>query len=561
MYDKIKIYFFGDLLEKEKDTLKLANRVIILTISIISLILIFTLQIVYIFIGNFFQMIIASLSISIFIVVLILLKKQKGYSFIAIGLSLFSTVIFGLNLFLYPKMNVVNGLLMASTIIFSFNLLDKVKGYIFALLHLIFGIIFIILFNNGLSSAFIQPIEQPIIEQVFAYFILSVIVVVLILHYQSAHKNASIRLLKSIEELQISEARRKSSQAIGKIGNWDFNIETEALYWDDECYKITGIPLGTAIHKDTLTEIVHPDYMDFLLNSIDEALKGNPYHIDFKIILPSRTEKYITALGEIQVDENNKPLRFYGLFQDINERKITEKELRQLLDITSYQNTQLENFAYIVSHNVRSHSSNFTALINVLAEEQSIEESKKVIQMLKATANKLDSTLSNLSEIISSSENSSKLKIQKNLREEVIRTLDILSGLIYNHKIKIDINIPENYSIHVIPSYLDSILLNIISNAIKYGSTERSAFINITAERNLDYIILSIKDNGLGIDLNTHGNNIFGMYKTFHSNEDARGLGLFITKSNIEAMKGKIEVESTIGIGTNFKVYFNEKIV
>ena len=72
-------------------------------------------------------------------------------------------------------------------------------------------------------------------------------------------------------------------------------------------------------------------------------------------------------------------------------------------------------------------------------------------------------------------------------------------------------------------------------------------------------MVLSIQDNGLGIDLERHGHKLFGMYKTFHKNKDARGIGLFITKNQIEAMGGKIEVESQVGVGTTFNIYFHEK--
>ena len=73
------------------------------------------------------------------------------------------------------------------------------------------------------------------------------------------------------------------------------------------------------------------------------------------------------------------------------------------------------------------------------------------------------------------------------------------------------------------------------------------------------FTVLSVFDNGLGIDLNKNANKIFGMYKTFHQNDDARGLGLFIIKNQIEAMGGKIDLESELGIGTTFNIYFNEK--
>ena len=110
--------------------------------------------------------------------------------------------------------------------------------------------------------------------------------------------------------------------------------------------------------------------------------------------------------------------------------------------------------------------------------------------------------------------------------------------------------------VNVVPSYLESILLNLMTNAIKYRSADRDPQIRLSAETEGDYTVLSVQDNGIGIDLDTHGKKLFGMYKTFHSNKDARGLGLFITKTQVEAMGGKIVVDSKPNEGSTFKIYF-----
>jgi len=101
-------------------------------------------------------------------------------------------------------------------------------------------------------------------------------------------------------------------------------------------------------------------------------------------------------------------------------------------------------------------------------------------------------------------------------------------------------------------------LLNFISNAIKYRSLERKPEVRLSLKASNGYKVLSITDNGLGIDLERYKDRLFGMYKTFHGNKDAKGLGLFITKAQIETMKGKIEVESTVGEGTTFRILLPE---
>jgi signal transduction histidine kinase len=110
-----------------------------------------------------------------------------------------------------------------------------------------------------------------------------------------------------------------------------------------------------------------------------------------------------------------------------------------------------------------------------------------------------------------------------------------------------------------VPTYIDSILRNFITNAVKYRSLDRNPIVQLSAKSENGYTILSITDNGLGIDLKKYGAKLFGMYKTFHDRKDARGIGLYITKNQIEAMNGKVTATSEIGKGTTFKIYFDEK--
>jgi K+-sensing histidine kinase KdpD len=111
----------------------------------------------------------------------------------------------------------------------------------------------------------------------------------------------------------------------------------------------------------------------------------------------------------------------------------------------------------------------------------------------------------------------------------------------------------------VIPAYLDSILLNIISNAIKYKSDERELVLAIKAKSENGKTLLSIKDNGIGVDLEKNAEKLFGMYQTFHGNKDARGFGLYITKNQIEAMDGAITVTSKVNVGSIFNITFVDK--
>ena len=232
---------------------------------------------------------------------------------------------------------------------------------------------------------------------------------------------------------------------------------------------------------------------------------------------------------------------------------------QHLLDVTSQQNIRLQNFAYIISDNIRSHSANLSSLVELLSRaDDDPGQQRLFLQMLQTSTAKLADTIVNLNDIITVNTNFNKPKEPRALQAEIAKTLEALSVLIRQHDIRVDVQVPESLTVNVVPAYLDSILLNLISNAIKYRDPARPAVIRLATAQEPGFVVLSVQDNGLGLDTAKNQAKLFGMYKTFHQNEDARGVGLFITKNQVEAMLGRIEVESAVGVGSTFKVYFNE---
>jgi signal transduction histidine kinase len=175
--------------------------------------------------------------------------------------------------------------------------------------------------------------------------------------------------------------------------------------------------------------------------------------------------------------------------------------------------------------------------------------------MFKEGTLKLSETIEYLNEIITIQKNSNIQKKSIYLKPELERIKTILQQTIANSQIQIIDTIPSDLIVPAVPAYLDSILLNLLSNAIKYRCPDRQAKLEITFEKLIEYTVIAFKDNGIGLNMERNKHKIFGMYKTFHGNEDAKGIGLFLIKNQIEAMKGKIEVESEEGVGTTFKLY------
>ena len=337
--------------------------------------------------------------------------------------------------------------------------------------------------------------------------------------------------------------------------------ENGKAVWANQAYlDLTGLSMEEIIGQKTgyLSKGPETDVQTSLL--LREAIK-NKENIKVTILnYNKKKEKYWFELNISTVfDSKNNFMSFVGVGRNVTSRIEKELELKRLLEVTSSLNNKLYNFTHIVSHNIRSHASNLSMVIDVIESTVDISEKLSYFDLFKEGTEKLSETIEYLNEIITIQQKTNIEKTKINLKHEIEKTKMALSLVIKESKITITDTIPDDLIVTAIPAYLDSILLNLFTNAIKYKSPERKPTLKIGYEIIEGYTVLNFKDNGLGLDLKKNAHKLFGMYKTFHGNEDAKGIGLFITKNQLEAMNGKIEIESEVGQGSNFKIYLNEK--
>ncbi len=246
---------------------------------------------------------------------------------------------------------------------------------------------------------------------------------------------------------------------------------------------------------------------------------------------------------------------YLGIATDISDLKETEDKLKETIDIVSEQNKRLFNFAHIVSHNLRSHSGNLEMILDLMNAAKDNDEKSTLLTHLRSISTNLSETISHLNEVVTIQTNIKQQKEDIDLQKYINDALSVLAVDIETTRSSFINEVPERTIIKYNKAYLESILLNLFSNAIKYRDDKRRLKVSIRVDDIAGERILIISDNGLGIDLDRYKEKLFGMYKTFHGNADAKGIGLFITKNQIEAMGGKIEVDSEVNIGTTFKVY------
>ncbi|WP_067149938.1 sensor histidine kinase [Pseudotamlana agarivorans] len=253
---------------------------------------------------------------------------------------------------------------------------------------------------------------------------------------------------------------------------------------------------------------------------------------------------------------DGSPGQMIWQFSDITNRKRNQDKLKLMLRVVREQNERLTAFADIITHNLRSHSGNLSTIKGFLEEEFSWLAGNENFELLSHAIENLEETVSHLTEVAKIKQvESSEIK-HLNLYDYVDKAIYTVAAFAKNTNTTILNNVDDDLIIKGLPAYLDSIILNFLTNAIKYRDENRKPQINLSTTKEEGFVILNIKDNGKGIDLEKYGDKLFQMYKTFHCNKDAIGIGLFITKNHIESLGGQVKVSSVVGEGTVFSIAF-----
>jgi len=312
------------------------------------------------------------------------------------------------------------------------------------------------------------------------------------------------------------------------------------------------------LYSMTFKEITHKDDLDIDLSKMKSLLSGTIPSYSMKKRYFHKDGRVIwTRLSVSLVKDNlDKPQYFISQISDISQMIKNENKLKSMLDIVKIQNERLSDFTEIITHNLKTHVFNLSTLVDFIEEDIPEIKPREDFKMLKDSVTNLNDTVLHLTEI-------SKIKTIKenkldnlNLCEYVSKTIYNVSALAKNIDCKIVNKVDANCEIKAISAYLDSIILNFLTNAIKYKSLDRNPIIELSTEIKNQYVVLTIKDNGVGIDLSKNGSKLFTLNGTFNNHHDSRGVGLFITKNHIESLGGKIEVESELNKGTSFSLYF-----
>jgi signal transduction histidine kinase len=298
------------------------------------------------------------------------------------------------------------------------------------------------------------------------------------------------------------------------------------------------------------------------LHQTNEELTEKNYEIEAQ-------NQEISAQADNLNESQSKLQRAYEVIEahknqliDQNENLSTElvdinKDLQATNTELIKHNNELRQFSYTVSHNLRGPVASLMGLINLIDQRNLHNENSEIYRHIKTSVNRLDGIIGDLSKIIDIRHDIFHIRQKIDLEAEVREILNGFKKDLDLHQVMIKTDFSKCREIYSVKPMVHSILYNLISNAVKYRAHTRRPELEIRSSVEKNYVI-EVKDNGLGIDLNNHRENLFRLYKRFHYHTEGKGLGLYLVKLQAEALGGNVDVHSEINGGTTFTIRLDQ---
>jgi PAS domain S-box-containing protein len=332
----------------------------------------------------------------------------------------------------------------------------------------------------------------------------------------------------------------------------DVNI----IYASPSITNLLGYEVEELLGKNSLP-FIHPDDVEGVRSKVTSIVANHEeQYADYRFMGKDGSYKWIEAKGKNMFDNRHIQGILVSL-RDISERKILMEEQKMLSKELLKYNNDLKQFSFITSHNLRAPVANLISLLSLYNHEKPGDQfNATVLEKFEECTVKLNETLDDLVNVL-------VVRSNPNADKEFVRFTEIASKVekniaallaSANGEIRFDFSKAEGIVYNKV--HLESIFINLISNSIKYASSDRDLSISVISENTETGTTISFKDNGIGINLERYGDRIFGLYQRFHAAKEGKGLGLYMIKSQIVASGGDIQVFSKQGEGTTFIVHF-----
>jgi len=330
------------------------------------------------------------------------------------------------------------------------------------------------------------------------------------------------------------------------------------VYINPAFSQMSGYQPNEIIGKSTNIFNKGPNSDSEELKKLLRAIKNEEECLIEAISYTKQKEEYWVRFSMIPIFNNEGVISHWiSIQRDITDEKKLEAEKEHLIRELTQNNKDLKQFSYITSHNLRAPLSNLIGLLNLI-EDIPIEnpELQEILAGFSKSTHLLNETINDLVKVIIIKDNPSMQKEEVSLKEVFENVFSQLSFQIELHKPIIKLKFERVPLLNINKAYIESILLNLLTNSIKYKSENRKLKISITAEQIDNTAVITFKDNGIGIDLERNRDKVFGLYQRFHNYPDSKGLGLYLVKSQVETMGGTINIDSEVNKGTTFTITF-----
>jgi signal transduction histidine kinase len=241
-------------------------------------------------------------------------------------------------------------------------------------------------------------------------------------------------------------------------------------------------------------------------------------------------------------------------FRNVTERRKKNAERKKLMEQLVTQNRDLEEFTFITSHSLRSQIANISMLCGAMNASGLTPENQEIFEKLYGTSSKLDSIISDLNAILT-------IKDRTEIQEEDFLLSDAVDNAVSRipftmTAMKKFIRMDFDMTVHArtIRNYVESILTQVLTNALKFRKKTGDPKVTIYASVQADFLQIKVSDRGMGMDTSLSGKQIFHLYKTFHPGISGKGLGLYLCKIMTDEMRGQISFDSEDGIGSSVMI-------
>lgn len=305
------------------------------------------------------------------------------------------------------------------------------------------------------------------------------------------------------------------------------------------------------LHRHDLLETEAPAVKEM----VDQRKKTGAYMGE--LMIRHKHGHYIPAEVTSILKKDGEGIEYISsIIRDITEKKKIETEQKALTEELLKNNQDLQQFSFITSHNLRAPVANLISLLSLYNRQNPAEEFNQVlVDKFSEATQQLNQTLNDLVNVLVIKSNNYVEKERLHLTNVLAEVKRNVENLMAEQEGVIEADFSELDEVVYNRIHIESIFLNMISNAIRYRSPERTPNIKIRSYVQPGWVVVEFADNGLGMDLKRYGDRLFGLYQRFHENKEGKGLGLYMTRSQVLAMGGKIEVDSEPGVGTTFKIY------